>query len=63
MNKHDQQRKDSLINTLLKAREKAIIARMYLTANERDPEDIADANLVLEHVDIALDRLGAAVPQ
>ncbi|WP_157273374.1 hypothetical protein [Paenibacillus sp. oral taxon 786] len=58
MNKHDQSRRNSLIKTLNKAREQAETARMYLIANERDPEDIAATSLALEHIEIALSHLG-----
>lgn len=62
MNKHDQHRKDALIKTLCKAKEQAETARIYLEVNNRDQEDIFVAHDVLEHIDIALERLGAAVP-
>lgn len=61
VNKHDQSRKDGLIRTLCRAKEQAETARMYLVANQRDPDDIAAVNLALEHIDIALEHLGAAV--
>ena len=57
MNQHDQRRKESVIKALQKAKEKADIARMYLTANARDIEEIADMTLVLEHIDIAIAAL------
>jgi hypothetical protein len=62
MNKHDQNRKDALVRTLCKAKEQAEIARLYLTVNNRDEADIAAASLALEHIEIALEHLGAAVP-
>lgn len=63
MNKHDQVRKDSLVKTLIKAKEQAETAKLYLTVNERDSEDIEAAALALEHVEIALEQLGALVPE
>ena len=60
MNKHDQRRKDGLVMTLSKAKEQAETARVYLIANEREMEDIADVSLALEHIEIALEHLGAA---
>jgi len=63
MNEHDQCRKNALVKMLLKSWDQAVIARMYLTANERDPEDIANANLAMEHIEIALGHLGVVVPQ
>lgn len=60
MTKHDQHRKNTLIRTLQKAKDQAEVLRLYLTANNRDPEDIATANLALEHIEIALEHLGAA---
>ncbi len=62
MNKHDQSRKDALIKTLAKAKEQAETAGIYLSANNRDMEDIMNNNLVLEHIDNALEKLGALVP-
>lgn len=58
MNKHDQTRKDRLINTLRKAKEQAETARMYLIANDRNQVEIADTCLALEHTEIALSHLG-----
>lgn len=60
MNKYDQRRKDTLIRTLCKAKEQAETLQLYLVANDRNPEDIADANLVLEHIEIALGHLGSS---
>ena len=60
MNQHDQRRKESVIKALQKAKEKVDIAHMYLTANEPNPEDVMNMNLALEHIDIALEHLGAA---
>lgn len=54
MEKYDQQRKNALIKTLRKAKEQAETVLLYLTVNNRDPEDIAAAGLVLEHLEIAL---------
>ena len=62
MNKHDQSRRDALIKTLAKAKEQAETAKLYLVANNRSQEDIAAAHDALEHIDIALERLGAIVP-
>ncbi|MFD1954271.1 hypothetical protein ACFSL6_08795 [Paenibacillus thailandensis] len=61
MNKHDQARRDALIKTLVKAKEQAETASLYLTANNRDPEDIATAAVVIEHIDIVLEKLGVLV--
>lgn len=61
MNKHDQSRKDALVRSLCKAKEQADTALIYLNANNRDMEDILTVNDALEHIDIALERLGAAV--
>ncbi|MBU5442058.1 hypothetical protein [Paenibacillus sp. MSJ-34] len=61
MNKHDKSRKDSLIKALNKAKEQAETARLYLIANERDPEEIAAACLALEHIEIALSHLGVQI--
>jgi hypothetical protein len=58
MNKHDLKRKQNLILALNKAKEKASIALMYLTANDRDYEDIANVGLAAEHTAIALGHLG-----
>lgn len=63
MNKHDQKRKEALINTLNKAREQAENCKLYLTA--RDVSLNAD-NLVaitgaMAHIDEALEQLGGAV--
>jgi hypothetical protein len=62
MNRHDKARKDDLIKTLAKAKEQAETAGLYLTANNRDPEDIMTTAVVIEHIDIALEQLGALVP-
>lgn len=59
MNKHDQSRRNSLIKTLQKAREQAETAKMYLIANNREQDDIAATHLALEHIEIALEHLGA----
>jgi hypothetical protein len=61
MNKHDQVRKDDLVKALCKAKEKAETTKLYLVANDRSEEDINAASLALEHVDIALEHLGALV--
>lgn len=60
--KHDQQRKDALVKTLVKAKEEAETTQLYLAANDRDPEEVMNVSLVLEHIDVALERLGALVP-
>ncbi|WP_308637701.1 hypothetical protein [Paenibacillus silvisoli] len=62
MNKHDQARKDALVKTLCKAKEQAETAKLYLVTNDRDADDVAAAALALEHVEIALEHLGALVP-
>jgi len=59
MNKHDQSRKDSLIKTLCKAKEQAETAVLYLTANNREVDDILAAKVTLEHIELSLERLGA----
>lgn len=61
MNKYDQQRKQDLIKALVKSKEKAEIHKLYLKVNERDPEEVATAHLVLEHIEIALQHLGVLV--
>ncbi|CAM3745178.1 hypothetical protein COLU111180_06345 [Cohnella lubricantis] len=63
MTRHDQARRDALVKTLVKAKEQAETAALYLTANDRDPEDIMTTAVVIEHIDIALEQLGALVPQ
>lgn len=60
MNKEDERRKKAVIKALEKAKEKADTAYLYLTTNERNIEDIMDMNLAMEHIDIALEHLGAA---
>lgn len=55
---HDDRRKQSLITALGKAREKANECWIYLTANDRDPEEIANMALAVEHIDAALKHLG-----
>ena len=60
MNKHDKKRIEGLVKTLAKAKDQAGTAHMYLIANHRDPEDIATVSLVLEHIEITLEHLGAA---
>lgn len=60
--KYDQQRKDSLIKALGKAKEIAEVHRVYLTTYDSDMEDIATANLAIELIDNALEHLGALVP-
>lgn len=57
-NIHDLKRKQDLIKELNKAKEKARVAMLYLTTNDRDPEDIADVGLAAEHIEIALGHLG-----
>lgn len=61
MNKHDQSRKDALLKTLIKAKELAGTAALYLSVHNQDMNDIFAVNDALEHIDIALERLGAAV--
>lgn len=61
ISKYDQQRKDVLINTLIRAKERANTALVYLSANDRDPEEINAVNVALEHINIALEFLGAVV--
>ncbi|MCR8635765.1 hypothetical protein [Paenibacillus radicis (ex Xue et al. 2023)] len=63
MNKHDQIHKEGLIQTLCKAKEQAGAVKVYLIENNRDSEDIFAASLALEHVEIALEHLGAQVPE
>jgi ABC-type dipeptide/oligopeptide/nickel transport system ATPase subunit len=56
-NVNDQRRKDAVIKALEKAKEKAQTAHLYLVANARTMEEIADMTLVLEHIDIAIAAL------
>ena len=56
MNTHDQRRKDALVRILRHAQEQAETARMYLIANQRDPEDVAAVLDALEHIELALER-------
>lgn len=58
MNKHDLKRQQDLISAILKAKEKAQIAALYLIANDRDMDDIANVELAAEHINIALSHLG-----
>ncbi|MEF3313310.1 hypothetical protein PV433_30950 [Paenibacillus sp. GYB004] len=58
MNNYDQLRKDALVRALVRAKEKAEICRLYLVANDRDPDEIAAASLAVEHIEIALGHLG-----
>ncbi|MDF2649834.1 MAG: hypothetical protein K0Q73_5639 [Paenibacillus sp.] len=62
MNIHDKRRKDDTVKSLAKAKEKAENHRLYLTVKASDPEEIATANIVLEHINIALEHLGALLP-
>lgn len=62
MTRHDKARRDALIKTLAKAKEQAETAALYLTANNRDPEDIMTTAVVIEHIDVALEMFGALVP-
>ena len=62
ISKEDQKRKDALIKTLTKAKEQADTARLYLIANDRNLDDIYAAADVADHIDNALERLGAHVP-
>ena len=61
-NLNDQRRKEAVIKALEKAKEKAQTAHLYLSVNVQGAqgmEDLADMTLVLDHIDIALDRLEA----
>lgn len=61
VNKYDQQRKNALVKKLGRAKEEAENARLYLTANDRDLEEIANVSLAIEHIGIALEHLGIPV--
>lgn len=60
MNHHDQRRKDKLVKTLLKAKEQAETANLYLEANEQNLDDVMNMILALENIEVALEHLGAA---
>lgn len=55
---HDQRRKDKFLATLVKAKEQAEETLLYLTFHDRDPEEIHNVHLALEHIGIALEHLG-----
>jgi hypothetical protein len=61
MNKHDQQRRDQCIKSLLKSKKKLETACLYLTVNSRNITDVFPTEDALEHVNIALERLGVNV--
>lgn len=58
MNTDDLRRKQNLIKALNNAKEKARIALLYLTVNDRHYEDIANVVLAAEHIVIVLGHLG-----
>jgi uncharacterized protein YsxB (DUF464 family) len=55
---HDLRRKLALIKLLCRVKERAEEARLYLTVNDRDPEEIGNLNLAIEHIEIAMEHLG-----
>lgn len=57
MNKHDRDRINKLIKTLQTAEEQANNVILYLTAGESPQKQLWDAVLVLEYIQIALERL------
>ncbi|MEC0269079.1 hypothetical protein [Paenibacillus anseongense] len=59
MNKQDQMRKDLLVKTLCKAKEQTETILLYLTANNRDMEDIFAAKEILGHIEISLEQFGS----
>jgi hypothetical protein len=61
MNIHDRRRRDQLAKTLLKAKEQAETALLYLTSAEQPTDDFFNARLALEHIEIALEHLGEEV--
>lgn len=61
ISRHDQQRKDTLIKLLHKAKEQAEITRLYLSEDEHAFEEANAVNVAIEHIYIALEYLGAVV--
>lgn len=62
MNKHDQERKEQVIKTLIKALSQIEIARLYLAIQDPLPQqEIYELDDAHEHVCIALERLGVDV--
>lgn len=62
MSKYDQQRKDKCVKWLGKSKEALEEASLYLQAKEVPPmEEIYSVDDALEHVNIALERLGVSV--
>ncbi|WP_281885648.1 hypothetical protein [Paenibacillus sp. YYML68] len=57
MNAYDKKRRAQVVKTLQKAKEQAENALLYLTANERSLEEIADIGLVIEHIENAIEVL------
>lgn len=57
-NIHDQRRRMRVIKTLLKAKEQTSDALLYLEGNKRSLDEIEDTRLAMEHINIALKRLG-----
>lgn len=57
MNKHDQRRREKLLKLLRQAQEQAEMCMLYLVANKRDPEEIADIALAEEHIGIVIEKL------
>lgn len=55
---HDERRKKSLILTLERAKERAAETLLYMSAHDRDPEEMMNVRLAIEHIDIALGHLG-----
>lgn len=58
MTKHDERRKQKVIRELTQAAEALTIYQLYLT--DADREALWDATVAGEHIDNALERLGAA---
>lgn len=58
MNRYDLRRKEQVIKALKKAKEKADIAMLYLSANNPDLWQVADMRLTIEHIENALEVLG-----
>lgn len=61
INKHDQKRKDKLVKALQKAQEMAGICWLYVTANDRPPDQVAEIALAMNHIEMALNHLGAPI--
>lgn len=57
MNNHDEKRRQRVIKKLAQASEALTIYRLYLT--DADREALWDATVASEHIDNALERLGA----